>query len=426
VKLTAKKVAKLVRRGAPGKYPDGHGLYLQVQNRNNASWFFRYQRDGKEHFPGLGPIHTVGLKEARERARALRLQLLDGINPIEARKAAKVQRALDAAKTMSFADAMAGYLRQHSAKWTNPRHAAQWTFSLNEYVVPILGGLPVREIDVPLILKVLEQRVDARRGRPAGSLWMTRPETGTRLRGRIESILDWAKARGSRAGDNPASWNLVRQALPARLELAKIEHFPALPHAQIPEFMAQLRTRAGSVARALEFTILCAVRSGETIGATWSELDLAEKVWTVPAQRMKRGREHRVPLSDRTVEILESLPRDNSEFVFNGPRRAGLSPGAMKMLLQRSLGKAGITVHGFRSAFRDWAGETTAFPHDVCEAALSHIRGKTERAYQRGDLFNKRRRLMNEWAEYCASPPQRTGADIVPIGAATGASRGKA
>jgi integrase len=417
LKLTAKGVAKLVRNGARGKYPDGHGLYLQIQHRENASWYFRYQRDGKEHFAGLGPVHTVGLADARERAKALRRQLLDGVNPIEARREAKAKRVLEAARTLSFAEAVAGYIKRHGGKWSNPRHAEAWAFSLNQYAVPILGKLPVRDIDLSLVLKVLEQPVKAYRGYPAGPLWQARPETANRLRGRIESVLDWGKAKGARTGDNPAAWNVVGKAIPARLDISPVKHFPALPIAEIPEFMAALRARQGDVARALEFTILCAVRTGDTIGCRWSEIDLAGKVWTIPAERAKTRKEFRVPLSDRAIEILESLPRDNGDAVFTGPRRRGLLPAvAMRVFLQRVMGHADLTVHGTaRSTFRDWAGERTSYPHDLCEAALAHIKSKVERAYQRGDLFDKRRRLMADWARYCASPPKATTADVVSI-----------
>jgi integrase len=425
-RLTAKKVAKLIRRGVKGKFHDGHGLHLQIQNRNNASWFLRYERDGKEHFPGLGPVHIVGLKLARERAQALRLQLLNGVDPIAAKKAVKAQRALAAAKAMTFSQACAAYLQQHGAKWRNARHAQQWPSSLAAYAAPIIGKLPIDAIDVPLILKILEQPVPARNGSPAGGLWATRPETARRLRGRLEAILDWAKARGYRSGENPAAWSIISNVLPAPSKLAKVEHHIALAHSKIPEFMTRLRTRQGNAARALEFTILAAVRSGETLGARWNEIDLTTKTWTIPENRMKAGREHRVPLSDRAVEILKAIPREtDNDRIFNGPARAGLSHAA-KINLIRRLGYSDVTVHGFRSAFRDWAGDTTAFPSDVCEAALAHIRGKTERAYQRGDLFNKRRRLMDAWAEYCTSPPSKPTADVVPIGTAIGSVHGKA
>jgi hypothetical protein len=244
--LTAKKIAKLIRRGVKGKHHDGHGLYLQIQHRNNTNWFYRYERDGKEHFAGLGPVHIVGLALARERAQALRLQLLNGIDPLEARKAAKAQRELDAAKAMPFSEAVRGYLAQHGAKWRNARHAAQWPSSLAEYAEPIIGKLPIEAIDVPLILKILEQPVPARNGSPAGSLWGTRPETARRLRGRLEAILDWAKARGYRSGENPAAWSIIKNVLPAPGKLAKVEHHVALAHSGIPTFMNRLRTRCSA------------------------------------------------------------------------------------------------------------------------------------------------------------------------------------
>jgi integrase len=244
---------------------------------------------------------------------------------------------------------------------------------------------------------------------------LTRPETARRLRGRLEAILDWAKARGHRSGENPAAWSIISNVLPAPSKLARIQHHAALPHAQISEFLAKLRARQGNAARALEFTILTAARSGETLGARWNEIDLATKTWTIPASRMKAGREHRVPLSARAVEILKAMPREaGNDLIFVGPTRTGLSHAA-KINLIRRLGYPDVTVHGMRSVFRDWAGETTSFPHDVCEAALAHLRGKTERAYQRGDLFNKRRRLMDAWSEYCTSTPRQISADVVKL-----------
>ena len=416
MKLTTKRVAKLVRRGQKGKHHDGHNLYLQIQNRNNASWIFRYERDGREHFSGLGPYHTVGLAKARDRAKALRLQLLDGIDPIAAKKAANVQRALAAARAVSFSQAGASYIEQHGAKWSNARHAAQWSVSLKEYAEPIIGALPVGEIDTALVLKVLEQKVEARRNTPAGSLWMTRPETASRLRGRIESILDWAKARGYRAGDNPAAWSIIGEVLPARSQLAKVEHHPAMDYRELPAFMAELRKHGGTAARALEFCILTASRTGEVTGARWSEIDLAGKTWTVPAGRMKAGREHRIPLSDRAVEILKTVPREHeNDFIFIGPRRAGLSHAAMIVLFRR-MGYVGQTVHGFRSSFSDWASEQTGYANTVVEQALAHtINSAVERAYRRGDLFEKRRRLMTDWARYCASPRQQIGTEVATL-----------
>jgi integrase len=411
MKLTAKRVAKAITR--PGRYGDGHGLYLQVVNTNNVSWLLRYERGGRERWLGLGPLHTVGLKDARERARAL----LDGIDPLEAKKAAKVQRALAAAKAMTFSEAVRGYLDQHSAKWRNAVHAAQWPSTLKTYVEPILGQLPVGEINMPLVLKVLEQKLAATRRYSAGSFWMTRPETAKRVRGRIEAILDWAKARGYRTGDNPAAWSTIGQVLPARGQIAKVEHHPALDYRELPAFMAMLRALEGSAARALEFLILTAARTQEVIGAKWNEIDIEQRVWAVPAGRMKASKEHRVPLSVRAVELLGSLYREaDNPYVFIGPRRAGLSRSAMAEVLKRA-GHSNVTVHGFRSSFRDWAAERTAYPNHVVEMALAHaIPAAVEAAYRRGDLLDKRRRLMEDWAKFCASPPAQQTDKIVTMG----------
>jgi integrase len=414
MKLTAKRVANALTR--PGRYGDGHGLYLQVVNTKNASWLLRYERGGRERWLGLGPVHTVGLKDARERARAARLSLLDGIDPLEAKKAAKVQRALAAAKAMTFSEAARGYLDQHSAKWRNVMHAAQWPSTLKAYVEPILGQMPVAEIDVPLVLKVLEQKLGAARGYSAGSFWMTRPETAKRVRGRIEAILDWAKARGYRAGDNPAAWSTIGQVLPARGQIAKVEHHPALDYRELPAFMARLRAHEGSAARALEFLVLTAARTREVVGAKWEEIDIEQRVWTVPAGRMKASKEHRVPLSARAIELLQSLYREaDNPFVFIGPRRAGLSKSAMAEVLKRA-GRTDVTVHGFRSSFRDWAAERTAYPNHVVEMALAHaIPAAVEAAYRRGDLLDKRRRLMDDWATFCTSPSNLQTENIVTL-----------
>jgi integrase len=416
MRLTSKRVAKLVRAGKPGKFPDAHNLYLQIKNRDNASWLFRYERNGVEHAVGLGPLHTVGLAKARDRAKALRLQLLDGINPLEAKRAAKAERALAAAKSMTVSEAVRGFVEQHSGEWKNPRHAQQWATTIAEYVEPIIGNLPVATIDQTLVLKVLEQSCEARRNIPAGKLWLTRPETARRVRGRLERILDYAKARGYRSGQNPADWSLLSHILPAPKKLVRVEHHPAMAHFAIPAFMAKLRAHKGNGARALEYTILCAARSGETLGATWDEIDLSNKVWTIPASKMKSGREHRVPLSDRAIEILREVPRGEpgNNFVFIGGNRAGrLSHAAMITLLKRL--DPSVVVHGFRSSFRDFCGESTAYPSDLAEAALAHIKGKTERAYERGDKFKPRARLMADWSKYCASTPRKAGADVVPI-----------
>jgi integrase len=391
--LTTKRIAKLSK---PGRYGDGHGLYLQVMSRTNRSWLLRYDRNGRgERWMGLGPLHTIDLAEARERARKARQQLLDGVDPLDARKAEHAARSVEAARTITFEKAAQAYYDAHERKWRNRKHAAQFLSSLKAHAFPKIGGLPVASIDTGLVLKVVEP------------IWGDITETASRVRGRIESVLDWATVRGYRTGDNPARWRgHLSEVLPAREQIQKTKHHAALPFADLPEFVATLHEREGVAARALEFTILTAARTGEVIGATWVEIDLEQKVWTVPAGRIKGGREHRVPLSERALEILRALPREkNNRFVFIGPRKGGLSNMAMTSTLLR-MERGDITVHGFRSTFRDWAAERTNYPNHVVEMALAHVVGdKVEAAYRRGDLFAKRARLMAEWARYCALKP---------------------
>jgi integrase len=382
---------------------------LVVVNNNNASWQLRFERHGRERWLGLGPVGLVGLKAARERARAARLQLLDGIDPIEAKRAARAEAALAAARAITFEEAARQYFDAHERKWKNKKHAAQFLSTLKAYVFPKIGQRSVAAIDTGLVLKAIEP------------LWLDkdnpRVETANRVRGRIESVLDWATVRGYRQGDNPARWKgHLSEVLPARGQIAKVEHHAALAYEQIGTFMAELAKREGTAARALEFTILCASRTGETMGARWSEIDFAGKVWTVPSGRIKGGREHKVPLSSRAVEILQALPReDDNEFVFIGPRSGGLSNMAMASVLKR-MGREDITVHGFRSTFRDWAAERTNYPNHVVEMALAHVVGdKVEAAYRRGDLFAKRIRLMAEWARFCSARPREATATLVPL-----------
>jgi integrase len=414
INLTTKKVEQL--RKTPGRYRDKlvKNLLLVVTGPNSASWQLRYEH-GKERWMGLGSVRDLPLAAARERARAARLQLLDGIDPLDQRRAEKAQRKAAALKAMTFKQCAESYLAAHSGKWRNVREAPQWTNSLAQYVHPILGNLSVSDIDTPLILKVLEQPVEADGRYPAGPLWLARHETASRLRGRIEAVLGWATVRQYRTGDNPARWSgHLATVLPGSNGVAQ-EHFSALPFAEMPAFVAALRETTAAAARALEFLILTAARSGEVLGAKWSEIHMDEAVWTVSAERMKAQREHRVPLSGPAVDLLKGLyTQEGNPYVFIGDSGGALGPMAMRRVL-RQLGKDGITVHGFRSAFRDWAGEQTAFPHDVCEAALAHSRGdQTVKAYARGDLFDKRRRLMEAWASYLASPAKATG-EVVPL-----------
>ena len=294
--LTAKRVEKLTKAG---RYGDGHGLYLQVTPAGVRSWLLRYERGGRERWMGLGPLHTFNLDEARARARQARQQLADGVDPLDARKAERAERALEAAKAITFADAARQYFDQHEGKWKNRKHRGQFQATLRDYALPVIGSLPVAAIDTGLVLKCIEP------------IWQTKTETASRVRGRIEAILDRATVRGYRTGDNPARWKgHLGQVLPARGQIKQVQHHPALPFAEVPEFMAELAEREGMGARALEFLILTAARSGEAIGAKWSEIDLEAKVWTVPTERMKGGREHRVPLSDCAVAILRALPRE--------------------------------------------------------------------------------------------------------------------
>jgi integrase len=312
---------------------------------------------------------------------------------------------VEAAKGIAFRVCAEKHIAAHEAGWRNPKHRDQWKNPLAAYVYPVIGDLPVGEIDTGLVLKILEP------------IWTSKTETAGRVRGRLESVLDWAAARGYRGGENPARWRgHLDKLLPARTKVAKVRHHPAMPYAEMPSFMAELRDCSVISARALECAILTAARTGEVIGAQWSEIDLGAGIWTIPAERMKVGREHRVPLSDRAVEVLSQLPRE-AEWVFPGGRAGKpLSNMALLEVMRGMRPDDGFVPHGFRSTFRDWASERTAFPHEVCEMALAHtIPNKVESAYRRGDLFDKRQRLMAEWVRYALSPVQNSVADIAEI-----------
>jgi integrase len=399
-----------------GLLADGGGLYLQITPRG-ASWVYRFMLAGKAREMGLGPLALYSLQEARSKALDARRLRHQGIDPIEARIATRARQRLDEAKAMTFSQCATAYITAHRAGWRNAKHAGQWETTLATYAEPIIGALPAQAIDTALVMKVLEQHVD---GAP---LWTARAETASRLRGRIESILDWAKVRGYREGENPARWRgHLDHLLPSRAKVSKVKHLAALPYAEMSAFMAKLRGQDGTAARALEFTILTAARSGETIGATWGEINWKDKVWTVPGSRMKAGNEHRVPLSDRALAILENLKPapinagEDAAFVFAGGKAGRpLSNMALLMLLRR-MDRDGLTVHGFRSAFRDWAAERTNFPAEVVEMALAHVVGnKVEAAYRRSDLFERRRRLVAEWAKFCTTPGQEATGSVAPM-----------
>jgi integrase len=387
-----------------GMYHDGGGLYLQVGASGAKSWIFRFMLDGRAREMGLGPIHTIPLAEARKRATECRRMRLDGIDPIDARTTQRDQKKLEAAKAMTFDACAAAYIDAHKTGWQNAKHREQWPNTLNTYASPVFGSLPVQAVDVGLVMKALEP------------IWQTKPETASRLRGRIEAVLDWATVRSYRKGDNPARWRgHLDKLLPARSKVRKVEHHPALPYDELADFVAALRGQEGVASQALEFLILTAARTGEVIGARWDEIDLEEKTWVVPAARMKAGREHRVPLSAAAVAILERMKEiREGDFVFPGGKKGKpLSNMAMLAVLKR-MDRGELTAHGFRSSFRDWAAERTNFPHDVAEMALAHTVGdKVEAAYRRGDLFQKRRQIVEAWARFCETT--RSQAEVVPI-----------
>ncbi|HCH71165.1 MAG TPA: integrase [Ochrobactrum sp.] len=402
-RLSAAMVAKAL---PAGMYNDGGGLYLQVAKGGTKSWIFRFMLAGRAREMGLGSIHDFSLREARERAREARQLTVDGIDPIEARRERQATTRAKAANEISFADAAERYITAHAAGWKNAKHADQWRNTLKTYAYPVIGSLSVASIDTAHITKIIEP------------IWAEKTETASRVRGRIELVLDWAKARHYRNGENPARWRgHLDKLLPARSKVSKVRHHPAMAYTDLPSFMPRLRKVSGIAARALEFTILTAVRTSEAIGATDAEFDLVEKVWTIPAERMKADRPHRVPLSDRAVEILQSTPMEaRSPYVFPGAKRGKpLSNMAMLEVLRGMDGTEGLTVHGFRSTFRDWAAERSSFPREIAEAALAHtVRDKTEAAYQRGDMLEKRRRLMSAWASFLVSAPT-SSQNVLPL-----------
>jgi integrase len=402
-KLSALKVARATR---PGRLADGGNLYLQVTSATVKSWIFRFQLNGRSREMGLGALSTLSLAEAREKARECRKLLLDGVDPIEAREAKRTQARHEAAGSITFRECAEAYVTAHATGWSNEEHRRQWRSTLATFAYPVFGDLPVAAIDTGLVMRCLEP------------LWSTRAVTAGRLRGRIEAVLDWATVRGyRRQGVNPAAWRgHLSHLLPPLSKVRTVEHHPALPYSEIGAFMAELRKQGGAPARALELTILTAGRAGEIVGARWGEINFNEALWTIPASRMKGRRPHRIPLSEPAMAVIEHMRKigSSNEFVFPG-RRAGkpLGNDGLFVLLRR-MGRDDLTAHGFRSTFRDWAAEQTAFPSEVVEMALAHAVGnKVEAAYRRGDLFEKRRRLMDEWARYCASPVK--AGKVVPI-----------
>ncbi len=365
------------------------GLALNVTSTGARSWILRATVGTARREIGIGSCSNVPLAMARERAREARQAIERGLDPVAERRAARSARSATAAAAWTFDQCVQGFLKDNSRKWSNPKHAAQWEATLTTYASPTLGKLLVQDIDVPHVLAVL---------RP---IWETKTETASRMRGRIEAVLSWATVSKYRKGDNPARWKGNLSAiLPAPGDVASVTHHEALPVRDVGAFMVKLREQAGMGARALEFAILTAARSGEVRGAKWAEFDLAAAVWTVPAARMKAGKEHRVPLPEPALTLLQALPRiDDGELVFPAPRGGQLSDMTLSAVLRR-MGVAAVP-HGFRSTFRDWCSEHTNYPRDVAEMALAHAIGdKVEAAYRRGDLFDKRRQMMGDWAAF--------------------------
>lgn len=408
-KLTQLKIDRL---RTPAVYGDGAGLSLKVTKNGSKSWIYRYMLAGKAHWMGLGSYPDVSLAEAREKAAELRKLTRQNIDPLaEKRKQTSIIRA-SIAKFINFDKASEQYIDSHKSGWKNAKHAEQWTNTLKTYASPIIGNIDVALIDTSHIMRILEK----------DNFWTEKTETAHRVRGRIESILDWATVRKYRTGENPARWKgHLDKLLPARTKVKKIEHHPALPWLEMGAFMVKLREQEGVAAKAVELAILTACRSGEVRGAVWEEFDLDAGIWIIPPERMKAKKEHRVPLQEKAIQLLrkqkELFPNG---YVFPGMKEGKpLSDMSLTAVLRR-MEQNEITVHGFRSSFRDWAAESTAYPNEMVEMALAHTIGnKVEAAYRRGDLFEKRRRMMQDWSNFCDTVIK--AGEVIPLKSNTAA-----
>jgi len=398
--LSALEVGRL---RAPGLHFVGgvRGLALQVAPGGARTWVLRFSIAGKRRDMGLGGFPEIALAGAREKAREARAKADQGIDPILHRQEARSALLASAAAAKTFAQCVTGFVDAKSAEWRNPKHRQQWINTLEQYAYPVIGSMLVRDVTLAHVLKILEP------------IWPTKTETASRVRGRIESVLDWATVRGYRSGENPARWRgHLDKLLPKPSKVAKVEHHPAVDVNAVPGFMSELRKQKGLGARALEFLILTAARSGEVRGGTWDEIDLDNAVWTIPAERMKAGKEHRVPLSPAVLKLLRALPRiEGTSLLFPSTKNTPLSDMTLTGVMRR-MGVEAVP-HGFRSTFRDWASERTNFPRDVAEMALAHtIESKVEAAYRRGDLFDKRVQMMSAWAKFCEGPASAGGSVV--------------
>lgn len=404
-KLKALSVEKLTK---PGLYGDGGGLYLQITRDGIKSWLFRYMRNGKARGMGLGPLHTISLAQAREKAHECRSFLLKGLDPLDEKQKSQVAAKEEAeAKAKAeaidppasplektFRECADELIKSKETGWSNEKHKYQWRNTLAKYAYPVIGDLAVSAIDTAHIMRILSP------------IWAEKTETASRVRGRVEAVMNYAKVFGYRAAENPARWKgHLDHLLPKESAVTTVQHHPALPYKELPEFMEKLRKKESFAAYALELLILTATRSNETRNACWEEFDLEEKIWTIPATRMKAKKDHRIPLSDQALRLLNRMLRfGNHGLVFPGQKEGQpLSEATMLQLLRR-ICKEEYTAHGFRSTFRDWASECTTHDSNVCEMALAHtIENKTEAAYRRGDLLARRAALMNDWGTYCNS-----------------------
>jgi integrase len=399
-RLTARTVET---KKIPGYYSDGGNLYLRISKGLTKTWAFFYAKNSKRTELGLGSVGNMTLEQARKKASDIRIGLSNGIDPLTEKRRLEAEKNAQTAKFMTFQQCAEKYIDTHKSGWKNPKHIQQWQNTLSQYAYPFFGDLDVSAIDTGLVLRALEP------------IWTTKNETAGRVRGRVESVLDWANVRGHREGDNPARWKGHLDHLLAKpSKVQKTEHHPALPYGDMNIFINELHQHDCISSKCLEFTILTACRTGEAIGALWSEVDLTEKIWVIPGSRMKAEREHRIPLSTDAMTILTDMATyRSSDFVFSGSRK-GLSNMAMLTLLKR-MNRHDVTVHGFRSSFRDWAAEQTAYPNELLEMALAHtIKNQAEAAYRRGDLLEKRRRLMDDWARFC-NTKKAQGDNVTPI-----------
>jgi integrase len=391
-KLAAKQVEKISGKGMHG---DGGGLWLKVTDTGTKSWVFRYGLNGKRKNMGLGPYPAISLASAREKAASCRTALADGKDP-------RLERAKEDSGPQSFAECAEQFINTNAAGWKNAKHAQQWRNTLTTYAYPVIGGLNVADIETHHILAILEP------------IWSTKTETASRVRGRIDRVMNWAKTRGLFEGQNPAQWlGHLENVLPARSKVQKVKHFEALPYQEIGDFMSALRARESMSSLGLEFLILTAARTSEVMLATWDEID--GDTWTIPAERTKMAREHRVPLSKQAQAVLATVRDIGGEYIFPGQKKGRpLSNMAFLKQLER-MGYGHLTAHGFRSTFKDWAAEMTAYANEVSEMALAHVvANRVEAAYRRGDLYEKRVRLMQDWADYC-DQASTEAPNVVPI-----------